>query len=584
MTKALELLVCTFISLAMLPDASSGELLACANSIFCHGDILHAVQMAKIFDDAKTFVDMRMRYTQEHIQNNFKALGAKPTKAQLDTFVEQNFDEAGNDLEQFNPKDWVEHPRNLKRIKDKTLRSWAYDLNKLWKSLGRTVSADARKHSERSSLIVVDNPFIVPGGRFREYYYWDSYWILNGILVCGMNSTAKGMIENYIELVRRYGFVPNGGRIYYLNRSQPPFLIQMLELYYRYTNDVEFVRRNLAVLEKEYQFWEMHRSIKLVVSGTSRTLTVYKANMTTPRPESYWHDYDFGKEIKDAGEKARFYQAVASAAESGWDFSSRWLNKSGAGNGSFRSIHTPDIVPVDLNCILYKNELSLAKFYELSGNQSKVKEYQRLASRRRHAIEDVLWDEAVGLWVDYDVTSGERTSDFYASSVVALWSGLAHGNKSREEHVFCKLRSAKVLGFPGGLPTSMEQSGQQWDFPNAWPPLQHMFIVALAQSRSTFLQNEARKRALSWVRSNWIGYVKTNHMFEKYVVTSEGNTGGGGEYKPQVGFGWTNGVILDLLLRYPDDLEVENRASMPWIAFSGLLSFFLIAICIFTQT
>ena len=125
----------------------------------------------------------------------------------LNTFVNQNFDAAGNDLEQFNPKDWVERPNNLKRIKDKTLRSWAYDLNKLWKSLGRTVSADARKHSERSSLIVVDNPFIVPGGRFREYYYWDSYWILNGILVCGMNSTAKGMIENYIELVRRLPIV-----------------------------------------------------------------------------------------------------------------------------------------------------------------------------------------------------------------------------------------------------------------------------------------------------------------------------------------------------------------------------------------
>ena len=538
-----------------------GEIPACANSVFCQGEILHAVQMAKIFDDAKTFVDMRMKYPEEEIRKNFKALGAKPTEAQLKLFVEKNFNPAEHDLESYHPKDWVERPMNLKLIKSKELQMWSFELNKLWKTLGRKITKDARKTIERSSLIVVDNPFIIPGGRFREYYYWDTYWILHGVLACDMKVTARGMIENYIELVQRYGFVPNGGRVYYLNRSQPPFLIQMVHLYFIYTNDLEFLRQNVAILEKEYQFWQTHRSVSLNISGISHILAVYKANITTPRPESYCHDYETGNEIKDAGEKARFYQAVASAAESGWDFSSRWFSTSGLGEGGFRSIHTPDIIPVDLNCILYKNEVSLGRFFELVGEKSKAREYQKLAERRQLAVDDVLWDEELGLWLDYDLTTKKRNREFYASSVVALWSGIARENHLREQEVFNAMKRAKVLDFPGGLPTSMKDTGQQWDFPNAWPPLQHMFIVGLSQSGSKFLQSEGKKFALSWVRSNWKGYTKTGYMFEKYNVTSKGMTGGGGEYKPQVGFGWANGVILDLLLRYLNDLDVENPVS-----------------------
>ena len=565
-------LLCAFFS-----TTSANERYACDNQIFCQGKILHSVQIAKIFDDAKTFVDMRMKYDIADIERNFSTLGMKPSQAQLKKFVEENFSPAGYDLEPFNPADWVEKPERLNKIQNEKLRKWAFALNGLWKVLGRNITSEAREQSQRSSLIVVQNPFIIPGGRFREYYYWDSYWILHGVLTCGMYGTAKGMITNYLDLVRRYGFIPNGGRIYYLNRSQPPFLIQMVDLYYSYTNDVEFVRTNLDILVNEYNFWEKYRSVSLYVSGVRHSFAIYKANMSTPRPESYWHDYEVAEKFSDKNMKLKFYEAVASAAESGWDFSSRWFNQSGDGVGKFESMHTTEIIPVDLNSILYKNAQSLSEFFKLTGDQSKSKEYQELANQRKLAIEALLWNEAIGAWTDYDITTQTNTKAFYASVVVPLWAGIARQNKTREEIVLARMKRATVLDFPGGLPTSLNESGQQWDFPNAWPPLQHMLIIGLNKSNSMSLRNEARKFAQSWVLNNWKGFERTSYMFEKYNVTSEGNTGRGGEYKPQVGFGWTNGVILDLLVRFPD-LKVENEAVVVGVCMTLFRCFLMVSL------
>ena len=559
MARRSILLYCAFLLCMFLSAIRANRRYACSNRIFCQGEILHSVQMAKIFDDAKTFVDMRMKYDMAYTEKKFRDLGVNPTREALGKFVTENFSPAGQDLEPYNPKDWMKRPERLHEIRDEKLRKWGFALNELWKDLGRNITSKAREQSLGSSLIVVRNPFMIPGGRFREYYYWDSYWILHGILACGMYETAKDMTFNYIDLVRRYGFVPNGGRIYYLNRSQPPFLIQMVDLYYNYTSDLEFVRNNLKIIVEEYEFWVTHRSVTMDVSGNNHIFAIYKANMTTARPESYWHDYEVAEKLGDQHMKSKFYQAVASAAESGWDFSSRWFNQSGVGIGKFESIHTTEIIPVDLNSILYKNALSLSKFFKLIGDQEKSSLYEKLANRRKLAIESLLWNEAAGIWADYDMTTQSITKAFYASMIVPLWAGLARENETREELVLANMKRAKVLDFPGGLPTSLNQSGQQWDFPNGWPPLQHMLIIGLTKSKSTFLQKEAKNFAQSWVLSNWKGYQQSNHMFEKYNVSSVGNTGRGGEYKPQVGFGWTNGVILDLLVRFPD-LKVGNSA------------------------
>ena len=516
--------------------------------------------MARIFNDSKTFVDMRLKKDAADVKNAFKALPRpNPSKEQVSKFVNDNFHPVGHDLEEWSPPDWKDNPEFIDRIKDANLKDFASKLDELWKKLGRKISDEARQNPARSSLILVKNPFVVPGGRFREYYYWDSYWVVDGLLVCGMKDTVKGMIDNFIQLVKTYGFVPNGGRIYYTNRSQPPFLIPIVDLYLNDTGDEEYVKSILDDLEKEYTFWRENRTVEVEVSSGKYNLSIYAADMDTPRPESYYEDFHTAQEVT-ADARPALYQDIASAAESGWDFSTRWFNRTKSREGSLSSTRTRQVIPADLNSVLYLNEKLLEKFFRMTGNSIKADQYKKFSEARLAAIEAVLWDNRMGLWLDYDRQSKQKRYFFYASSVVPLWAGVHRGNTTRESVVLRTLKRLQVFDYPGGFPTSLAASGQQWDFPNAWPPLQHMLIEGLAQSSSEEIKQEALKFAQKWITTNYKAWSSTGHMFEKFNVSVQGAPGGGGEYSIQVGFGWTNGVVLDMLRRYPDKL-VSGKAS-----------------------
>lgn len=560
-------------TLVFNPNRAIAEKPACSSEIFCRGDLLRIVQMARIFNDSKTFVDMRLQKDEADVLQAFKALPDNPSKDQVFKFVKDNFLPAGDDLEEWSPPDWRENPEFIDRIKDDNLRDFASKLNELWKKLGRKISDEARQNPARSSLILVKNPFIVPGGRFREYYYWDSYWVVDGLLVCGMKDTVKGMIDNFMQLVKTYGFVPNGGRIYYTNRSQPPFLIPIVALYLNNTGDEDYVKSILDDLEKEYTFWRENRNVEVEVSSGKYNLSIYAANMDTPRPESYYEDFHTAQAIPESA-RPTLYQDIASAAESGWDFSTRWFNRTGSQQGSLRSTRTRQIIPTDLNSLLYLNEKLLEKFFRLVGNTAKADQYEGFSKARLAAIEAVLWDNKTGLWLDYDRQFKKKRHYFYAASVVPLWAGVHRGNLARERFVLQALKRLKVLDYPGGFPTSLSTSGQQWDFPNAWPPLQHMLIEGLALSSSKELQEEAFKFAQKWITTNYKAWKSTGHMFEKFNVSVHGAPGGGGEYKIQIGFGWTNGVVLDMLRRYPDGLvsgetPTVTRSSLPVVKAEG---------------
>lgn len=560
-------------TLVFNPNRAIAEKPACSSEIFCRGDLLRIVQMARIFNDSKTFVDMRLQKDEADVLQAFKALPDNPSKDQVFKFVKDNFLPAGDDLEEWSPPDWKENPEFIDRIKDDNLRDFASKLNELWKKLGRKISDEARQNPARSSLILVKNPFIVPGGRFREYYYWDSYWVVDGLLVCGMKDTVKGMIDNFVQLVKTYGFVPNGGRIYYTNRSQPPFLIPIVALYLNNTGDEDYVKSILDDLEKEYTFWRENRNVEVEVSSGKYNLSIYAANMDTPRPESYYEDFHTAQAIPENA-RPTLYQDIASAAESGWDFSTRWFNRTGSQQGSLRSTRTRQIIPTDLNSLLYLNEKLLEKFFRLFGNTAKADQYEGFSKSRLAAIEAVLWDNKTGLWLDYDRQFKKKRHYFYAASVVPLWAGVHRGNLARERFVLQALKRLKVLDYPGGFPTSLSTSGQQWDFPNAWPPLQHMLIEGLALSSSKELQDEAFKFAQKWITTNYKAWKSTGHMFEKFNVSVHGAPGGGGEYKIQIGFGWTNGVVLDMLRRYPDGLvsgetPTVTRSSLPVVKAEG---------------
>lgn len=231
-----------------------------------------------------------------------------------------------NELDDWIPEDFTEEPPFLSKIVDDEIRQFAKDIVALWKILGRKVKPDVQEHPDQHSLIYVPNGFIIPGGRFREYYYWDSYWIIDGLLVSGMRETVRGMIDNFLKIVDQYGHVPNGGRVYYMRRSQPPLLSHMAKLYFDETQDVIWLKERIELLEQEVDFWRKNRMIPLGFGSDNNTeyrLAAYHAVSAGPRPESYYEDYMTASFFKTEPEQTELYIQLKSGAESGWDFSSR---------------------------------------------------------------------------------------------------------------------------------------------------------------------------------------------------------------------------------------------------------------------
>ncbi|XP_078102031.1 trehalase isoform X3 [Sander vitreus] len=435
--------------------------------------------------------------------------------SKLQEFLSTYFEKPGTEFEPWTPPDWHDEPKFLGGIADGELRNWAGKIHNLWKSLGRKMVSGVKDHPELYSQIYSPHPVVVPGGggRFRELYYWDSYWVINGLLLSEMTDTAHGMIQNFLYLVNRYGFIPNGGRIYYERRSQPPFLTLMVESYYQATKDKEFLRAALPVLEQEYQFWMQNRSVAVEVNGAEHVLNRYHVQVGMPRPESYTDDLELAEGLTD-DRKEQLWMDLKAGAESGWDFTSRWYTDAdGHNNGTLRETSTSQILPADLNALLCLNEKTLASFHRILGDSDSAALYEQTAARRLEAIESVLWDAERGAWFDYNLGSG-------------------------------------ALQFPNGVPTSLREPGQQWDYPNAWPPLQHMLIRGLSKLPSEDAKQLAFDLAQRWIKTNWLAYMKYEAMFEKYDVNGDGKPGAGGEYQVQLGFGWTNGVALQLLDQY----------------------------------
>uniref|UniRef100_A0A8K9X7P2 Trehalase n=1 Tax=Oncorhynchus mykiss TaxID=8022 RepID=A0A8K9X7P2_ONCMY len=545
----LVLFLCPLYSCALPPP--------CDSEIYCYGDILRQVQTAKLFDDDKHFVDMKLKSAPDIILTAFHNLThGDPNSvppAVLRDFLHKYFDEPGKEFAPWSPPDWHDNPQFLAGIADAELRSWAEKLHHLWKSLGRKISSDALAHPEQYSQIFTPHPFVVPGGRFRELYYWDSYWVINGLLLSEMTDTARGMILNFIHLINRYGFIPNGARVYYERRSQPPFLSLMVESYYQTTNDTDFLRTALPALEQEYLFWMRNRSVAVEVKGNKHVLNRFDVQVGLPRPASTSLN-------SDAAE--RLWKELHSGAESGWDFSSRWfVDGLGNNNGSLKDTRTSLLIPTDLNALLCRNERTLAHFYRTLGNESEAARYDKAVSARQEAIEAVLWDEKRGVWLDYSLVTNTSHPAFYPTNLAPVWAD-CYSHPSMGQKALHYLQTSGGLAFPNGVPTSLVDSGQQWDYPNAWPPLQHILIQGLSSLPSQEARELGFDLAQSWIRTNWLAYVKYEAMFEKVIkkrfimCVCDHN-----EVQGDLGFGWTNGVALQLLSQYGDRLTSGSNGN-----------------------
>ncbi|KAL2095709.1 hypothetical protein ACEWY4_007857 [Coilia grayii] len=546
----------------------------CDSKIYCTGELLRQVQTAKLFADNKYFVDMKLLAPPDVVLEAFHKLaseapGRTVTRDKLKQFVNKFFDDPGKELQPWTPPDWHKKPSFLSKIKDPDLYAWAEELHVLWKSLGRTIIKDVGIHPELYSYIYTPNPIIVPGGRFRELYYWDTYWIVNGLLICDMRDTARGMMENFMYLINKYGFVPNGDRIYYERRSQPPLFTAMVRDYYKATKDEQFLRKVLPALEKEYNFWMTNRSVIVEVNGRKHVLNHYNVQVGEPRPEAYTADLELAENMSE-GDKRRLFTELKAGAESGWDYSSRWF----VGKNSRSGTNTSAFVPTDLNAFLCLNEFTLAQFHYKLGNPTAAKEYEEAYERRQAAVEAVLWNSEKGSWFDYHLPTKSSNLYFYPSNLVPLWAH-CFNNKDMQLKAFKYLKGSRALDYQHGVPTSFLNSGEQWDMPNGWPPLHQMLIQGLADIPLEESKEAAFQLAQKWIKTNWAAYSKYQAMFEKYDVNTGGRPGGGGEYNVQLGFGWTNGVALQLLNRYGDRLQSVATRLSDWSALTWVQSLLL---------
>ncbi|KAJ0049237.1 hypothetical protein Pint_14866 [Pistacia integerrima] len=523
--------------------------------------------------DPKMYVDLSLKSNLSTTLDAFDKLPRNATGAisvlDLRKFIDDYFEGAGDDLVYADPPDFVPEPDGfLPKVENSQVRAWALEVHSLWKNLSRKVSDSVLNRPEFHTLLPLPGPVVIPGSRFKEVYYWDSYWVIRGLMASKMYATAKSIVTNLISFIDTYGHVLSGSRAYYTNRSQPPLLSAMIHEIYKRTGDLELVRKALPALLKEYQFWNtgIHSVTIQDSQASSHKLSRYYVMWNKPRPESATIDKAFASKILNDSEKQNFYREVASTTESGWDFSTRWMRNT----SDITTLSTTSILPVDLNVFVLRMELDIAFFAKVVGDNKTAESFLEASQTRKQAINSVFWNEEKGQWLDYWFDNGatleecqawqasNQNHNTYASNYLPVWIDLFNSDTCLVKKVKKSLESSGLV-CAVGIATSLINSGNQWDYPNGWAPLQHMIIEGLLRSGSEEARAMAEDIAVRWIRTNYVAYMKTGAMHEKYNVEKCGNFGGGGEYIPQTGFGWSNGVVLALLEEFgwAQDLKMD---------------------------
>ncbi|AYY56824.1 alpha,alpha-trehalase TreA [Burkholderia multivorans] len=508
-------------SAATVPNATAATLLPPPSQLY--GDLFVAVQTAQLYPDQKTFVDATPDTDPATIMQLYQQQKSQPGFS-LKAFVDQHFTPPA--------QGGVTPPPN------QTLRE---HIDWLWPQLTRTTPTAP----PYSSLIPMPKPYVVPGGRFREGYYWDTYFTMLGLQVSGREDLVDDMLDNFAHLIDTVGHIPNGNRTYYASRSQPPFFAYMVTLAAQAEGDKVY-QKYLPALRKEYAYWMQGESTTprgqaarhVVAMPDGAVLNRYWDASDTPRDESYLEDVTTAKAA--SGRAANdVYRDLRAGAESGWDYSSRWL-----GDGkTLATIRTTSIVPVDLNSLMFHLERTIVKGCTVTHDVGCVIDFSGRAARRALAINRWLWNRG-GYYGDYDWQLRKPRDGVTAAALYPLFAGVAWPERAKAT----AREVRKTLLQPGGLATTTETTGQQWDAPNGWAPLQWIAIEGLRRYGEPALAKDIGTRFLADVKHV---YATEGKLVEKYVVEGAGQGGGGGgEYPLQDGFGWTNGVTLKLLQMY----------------------------------
>lgn len=417
----------------------------------------------------------------------------------------------------------------------------------------RVLPAEVDMISEHG-LLYLPHEYVVPGGRFNEMYGWDSYFIQLGLLRDGELPLAQSMVEQLSYEIEHYGTVLNANRTYMLNRSQPPLLTQMILNLFEYTSDRQWLASILPKAESYYFYWTVPPHLNQATG-----LSHYNALGKGPAPEVVSSEVDeAGKthydRVREYYRRFRvedydvnlyydreqdcltdlFYQGDRSMRESGFDPTNRF--------GPF-SVDIIHYAPVCLNVFLYQMERDIARINQLLGHQDSITFWQQNAEKRHQAIDKFLWDQTAGLYFDYNFRTGERRRYEFATTFLPLWAGMASENQAKQV-----VENLPNFEAPGGLLTSTHVSGNQWDAPFGWAPLQ---LFAVEGLRRYGYHQEANRLASKFIKLVVQEFGKSGTIVEKYdLERCSANVSDEiffGYSSNEIGFGWTNGVVLELL-------------------------------------
>lgn len=499
------------------------------------GELFALVQLSRVHPDGKTFVDQVPSGTARRIIKLYEKESARPD-FDLTSFINEHFQAFATAQAQSVTSAGADPEAHIQQM---------------WSALTR----EAPKST--GSLLALPKPYVVPGGRFSEQYYWDSYFTMLGLEASNRHDLSDGMMNNAQHMFAKFGFIPTANRTYYLTRSQPPFFLHMVRLIAHRKGHYRYLVPRLHYLLMEYTYWARNTPEflkmgkahyrRLVRMPNGQALSRYYDGKNTARPESYREDVETAE---GAAKPETIYRHLRAAAESGWDFSSRWF----ADPSDLKTIRTTEIVPLDLNCLLYELELGLAEAYRKILQLPLAKFYERRAKKRRETINAFLWDETNGYYFDWHENSGERTDVWSLAGVFPLYCGLASPAQAAR---VAQVIEEKFLK-PGGVVTTLNETGQQWDSPNGWAPLQWITIIGLRRYGFDTLADSIKYR---WLATNEALFTNDGKFVEKYNVVDPTARGGGGEYVLQDGFGWTNGVFI--ALRHDLDHKLAQKITAP---------------------
>lgn len=407
---------------------------------------------------------------------------------------------------------------------------------------------------EDHGLLYLPQDYVVPGGRFNEMYGWDSYFIVLGLLRDGEYDLARSMVDLFIYEIEHYGTVLNGNRTYMLNRSHPPLLTAMILQVFQQQPDAAWLRSLLPIVENYYFYWTVPPHLNSVTG-----LSHYNALGHGPAPEvlvseqdeqgrthydrvreyyRHFHITDYDVSLYYDAETDQltelFYQGDRSMRESGFDISNRF--------GPF-SVDIIHYAPVCLNVLLYQMERDIALIHQIAEHKDQVDYWLTHAKRRHLLIDQFLWDEDAGLYFDYNFRTGKRRPYEFVTTFMPLWVGIASEEQARRV-----VENLSEFEAPGGCLTSTHVSGNQWDAPFGWAPLQWFAIQGLHRYG---YRDDATRLAHKFINLVTQEFERTGTILEKYDVERCSSEVSDeiffGYSSNEIGFGWTNAVILELL-------------------------------------